>query len=112
LSHLTERDRVRLLVGDTDDSDPLLTDDEIDNFIEVRSLLDSSGGTVSVNVPAAGADAAAAIAAQYAREFDFSEDGQNFARAQRVGHYLALAKDLRARSGGIAVSLQGTVSTT
>lgn len=108
---LSNLERVRLLVGDTDDADPQLTDDEINNFIDVRSVTDDTGGTVITNVPAAAADAAGAIAAQYAREFDFSEDSQNFQRAQRVGHYRALEDDLRNRSGGYAVSLGGTATT-
>lgn len=110
MTHLSDRDKVRLLVGDTNDSDPLLTDDEIENFIEDRSVLGSSGGTVSVNVPAASADAAGAIAAKFARDFDFSEDGQQFSRAQRVGHYLSLERELRNRSGGVAVPFAGTAT--
>lgn len=99
------------MIGDTDSVNPLLTDDEVENFIETRTYLDSMGGTVSVNVVAAAADAASAIAGQFARDFDFSEDGQNFSRAQRVGHYMALERELRSRSGAYTVSMRGTVTT-
>jgi hypothetical protein len=104
-------DLVRLAVGDTDEDDPLLVDDEIDAILENRALL-YNGGTV-YNIPAAAADAAGAIAAKYAREFNFAEDGQRFDRAQRVGHYMSLEQSLRARAGGVSVPLRlaGTEST-
>jgi hypothetical protein len=105
----TDRDKVRLLIGDTDSTDPILQDDEIAFFIESRTVLDSSGGTVQVNVAAAAADACGAIAAEYARQYDFSTDGQNFRRAQRVGHFMALERELRNRSGGYAVPSGGTL---
>jgi hypothetical protein len=109
---LSNRDKVRLLVGDTDSTDPQLTDDEVDNFISERSELDTSGGTTFVNTPAAAADAAGAIAAKYARNFDFAEDGQRFQISQRVGHFQSLERELRNRQGGQSVSLGGTVTTT
>jgi hypothetical protein len=99
---------VRLLTGDTDVSDALLSDDEITNLIEDRSVLNSSGGTVYVNVNAAAADAAGAIAAHFARQFNFAEDNQRFDRAQRYSHYLALEQRLRNRAGGMAEPLGGT----
>jgi hypothetical protein len=110
---LSNRDRVRLAVGDTDSTDPILTDDEVDDYLAQRHVVDSTGGTV-YNVPAAAADCAGAIAAKYARDFSFAEDGQRFDRAQRVGHYQALERTLRARSGGVsaAVSLGGTAYST
>jgi hypothetical protein len=108
---LSERDKVRLEVGDTDSTDPLLYDDEIDALLTNRSVVTSTGGTV-FNVPAAAADAAGAIAAKYARQFDFASDGQNFQRAQRVGHYQALEQTLRKRAGGQSVPfrLAGTAT--
>ena len=104
-------DKVRLAIGDTDTDDAILSDEEINGLIEDRSVLDTSGGTAFVNVPAAAADAAEAIAAKYARNFDFAEDGQRFSVSQRVGHYQALARELRNRSGGYGVAFGGTVST-
>lgn len=109
---LTNRDRVRLAIGDTDPDDPLLSDAEVDDVLDQRYIVDTTAGT-TYNIPAAAADCAGAIAAKYAREFNFAEDGQNFQRAQRVGHYQALERTLRARQGGasIALSLAGTAST-
>lgn len=106
-------DAVRLAVGDTDTADAILSDEEIGSFIDGRSLVDTTGATTGVNIPAAAADAAGAIAAKYARQFDFSEDGQSFSRAQRVGHYTALEQTLRRRQGGYAqpLSLAGTETT-
>ena len=102
----TDVDRVRLAIGDTDTAD-----EEIQEFVDQRSI-PSNGGT-AVNLPAAAADCAGAIAAKYAREFDFSEDGQNFQRAQRVGHYQALEQMLRKRQGGYSapLTLAGTATT-
>ena len=108
----TDRDKVRLLLGDTNEDDPLLYDDEVDAFLAQRVIVVNGGTTY--NVVAAAADCAGAIAAKYAREFNFAEDGQSFQRAQRVGHYQALERTLRMRQGGVsvAVSLAGTASTT
>jgi hypothetical protein len=108
----TDRDKVRMLVGDTDDTDPLLYDDEVDACLGMRAVVTTSGTTH--NVIAAAADCAGAIAAKFAREFNFAEDGQNFQRAQRVGHYQALEQSLRARQGGYSqpLTLAGTEATT
>jgi hypothetical protein len=101
-----------MLVGDTDETDPLLADDEITTLITDRAVRNSSGGTVSVNIPAAAADAAGAIAAKFSRDFSFEEDRQRFDVAQRVGHYLSLEQTLRSRSGGYAVAIGGTLTQT
>src|SRR5688572_9196330 len=106
----TNRDKVRLMIGDTDSTDPLLQDDEIAYFLTERTVLDNDGGTVSVNLQAAAADAAGAIAAEFSRKFNFSTDGQTFDLAQRVGHYLSLERELRNRAGAYAVSVGGTVT--
>jgi hypothetical protein len=108
-----DRDRVRILIGDTDEDDPLVPDDQIAEFLTQRTLLDSSGGTLGVNIPAAAADCAGAIAAKFARSFDFGEDGQTFRTSQRVAHYTELSRQLRNRAGGISVpvTLAGTETT-
>jgi hypothetical protein len=108
-----DRDKVRLLIGDTDENDPLLFDDEIAYFIQQRTQAYSSGTATFVNHNAAAADAAEAIAGKYARDFSFMEDGQSFSRAQRVNHYTDLARKLRGRAGGsagIVPATGGTVS--
>src|SRR4051794_8226171 len=107
------RDQVRLLIGDTDSTAPLIFDDEVDTILAARTILDSTGGTTGVNVNAAAADCAGAIVAKYARKFNFTEDGQTFQVAQVVGQYTALERDLRARSGGSSaqLSIAGTATT-
>lgn len=107
----SDLDLVRLAIGDTDENDPQLLDSEVEAFLGQRAVIDTTGGTV-YNIPAAAADCAGAIAAKFARQFSFSEDGQRFDVAQRVGHYQQLEKTLRARSGGVSValSLGGTAS--
>lgn len=97
----SDRDKVRLLVGDSDTDDLLLSDDEVDACIAYRKIENTDGDLVT-NIPAAAADAAAAIAAKFARNFNFAEDGQRFDVAQRHGQYLALEQSLRARAGGVA----------
>jgi hypothetical protein len=99
--HLTDLDHVRLLVGDTDVDDAILSDDEITAFIEYRQITNSDDEDVT-NIPAAAADAAAAIAAKFARQFNFAEDGQRFDRAQKYAHYVGLEQSLRRRAGGVA----------
>lgn len=107
---LTDLDRVRLMVGDTNSDDPLLYDDEIEALISRQQV--SFDDELVTNLPAAAADAAGAIAAKFSREFNFAEDGQRFDRAQKVGHYMALEQRLRNRAGGMSVPLGGTTSTT
>ena len=60
---------------------------------------------------AAAADAAHAAAARFAREYDFSEDGQTFNRAQRVNNLRTISSDLRKRQGGqsVPLTLGGTI---
>ena len=94
----TDLDRVRLLIGDTDVNDPILSDDEIGSFVDYRQI-ETEDGDVA-NIPAAAADAAAACAAKFARDFNFAEDSQRFDRAQKYAHYVALEQSLRSRSGG------------
>lgn len=106
-------DTVRLLIGDADASDEVLSDADITTFLDSRSLVDSTGATTSVNTVAAAADCAGAVAAKYARNFDFQEDGQAFNVSQKVGHYTALEQTLRKRQGGYAAPLRlaGTATT-
>lgn len=89
---LSGLDRVRLLIGDTNVADELLTDAEINSKL----------ANWPSNVDLAAADAAEAIAAKFSRGFNFSSDGQAFNRSERVEHYQALADKLRRRSGTYA----------
>lgn len=99
----TDLDRVRLMIGDTEDTDPLLSDDEVGVFIDYRTDDDDL-----VNLYAAAADACSAIAAKFARKFNFAEDTQRFDVAQRHSHYLAMEQNLRNLSGGVSVPITGT----
>lgn len=88
----TDLEKVRLVVGDTDSTDPLLTDAEVNHFLGEHS---------DINVAAAAA--AEAIAGKFARGYNFATDGQSFNRSERVDHYLALAARLdpaNARNAG------------
>lgn len=89
LAAFVARDRVRLMIGDTDSTDPLLYDDEVEVYIAAWPE----------NLALAAADAAEAVAAKYARGFTFSTDGQTFNRRERVEHYTNLATTLRTRGG-------------
>lgn len=83
-------DKVRLKVGDTDMTDPLLTDDEV--LTHIAAWPD--------NADLAAADAAEAIAARFARDYSFqTATGQRFDRRERVAHYMGLAETLRKRGG-------------
>ena len=90
---LSDRDMVRLRIGDTDPNAPLLNDEELD------ALIDANAGDTWL----AAADACDAIAAQYASKFDFSTDNQSFSPSQVVAQYRELAGHLRTQSaaGGV-----------
>lgn len=81
----SDLDLVRLRCGDNDATDELLTDAEINAFIAAWPD----------NLNLAAANAAEAIAAKFARDFNFSADGQTFNRRERVLHYMELAEKLR-----------------
>jgi hypothetical protein len=94
----TDRDAVRLLIGDTDTDDELFQDDEIAFFLAERAD----------DVYLAAADACDAAARKFARAYDFTTDGQSFHRSQMSKAYLALAKDLRLRAAGGLTTLVPT----
>jgi hypothetical protein len=100
---MADEDTVRALVGDTDTADQLLSSSQITSFLGQRSIATTAG--TAVNVTAAAADAAGAIAAKFARDYDVSEDGQSFSRSERVAHYLELERALRRRAGGASLRL-------
>lgn len=89
---LSDRDRVRRRIGDTDMSDPLLTDTEVDDCLAEWPN----------NVDLAAANAAESIAARYARDYTFAQGDQSFNRRERVMQYMDLAATLRKRGGAYA----------
>jgi len=90
----TALDKVRLVIGDTDSASYELSDDEINYFIGERGS----------NVLLAAADCCDALAAKFARAYDFSTDGQSFKRSQAAEAYRAQAKTLRARAQGVVTA--------
>lgn len=96
VSEFTARNEIRLLIGDTDPANQLLTDSQIDFY----------AATWHENTDLAAADACLAIAAKYSRDFDFQADQQGFTRSQRVNQYVALAEKLRGRSGIFSIPLR------
>lgn len=92
VSTYSDRDRVRLMIGDTDSTDPKLTDAEIQRHVAAWPD----------NLDLAAAGAAEAIAAEYAAGYNFASDGQTFNRRERHTHYINLARELRRRGGTFA----------
>ncbi len=89
---LTPLDEFRLGLGDHPTPDTpegdyvyLLNDDECDYFIDKHPT----------NLMLALADACDALAARFARGFDFAEDGQSFSRSQMASQYAARATEYR-----------------
>ncbi len=91
----TDLSKVRLQVGDTDSTDALLTDAEVEFAISDEPSL-----------VAAAARCAEMIAASFARDFDWEGDGTSVRKGGRAKHYLAMAKQLRAKAAGGLTTLQ------
>lgn len=89
----TDLDRVRFRIGDTDSTDALLTDAEINAAVTAE-------GTV---VKAALA-CVKSILARFSKGYDFATDGQSFSRSQRVAHYQQLLVELRTAAGVSSVA--------
>jgi hypothetical protein len=83
------RDEVRLLVGDTDDLEPLVQDEEIAYSLVLWPK--PSGKPAYL----AGAHIADAIAAQFARRADRSVGELSISAKQQRDHYVELADNLR-----------------
>lgn len=94
------RDRVRRLIGDVVQDDPLLQDEELDDFL------------ISFpNIYRAGAEACRAIAAEFARDVSFSFEGMSLQAQARYRHFLELANVLEKQAAttpaALPSSLQG-----
>ncbi|QDP63949.1 MAG: hypothetical protein Unbinned3992contig1000_63 [Prokaryotic dsDNA virus sp.] len=85
----SNRDAVRLLIGDTDTNDQQLQDSEIDYFLGLFGV----AGDDRV-VPAA-IRSCEALAAKYARQVDTTNQGLSVGASKRSEHYRKLADDLR-----------------
>lgn len=85
----TAKDRVRVLVGDTDATDPLISDEGIAVFL-------SGGALEQTSERLAAAEVATAIAAKFARRpLSMKEGGGEVNWGVMVNRYTELAKQLR-----------------
>ena len=91
-----DADRVRLLLGDTNSADPLLSDEEIAAML-----------TLEGSVQAATAHAADALALIFARKANSVTDdiGQRVSYGDRAGTFRQLAARMRATVQGASVSV-------
>jgi len=81
------RDKLRLELGDTDTTNYVFNDDELDYFLTEETN----------NVLKARLRAAEAAVFRFARSYDFATDGQSFKRSQQATAYAEMAKQLRAQ---------------
>lgn len=84
----SKKDAVRFLIGDTDDSDKLVYDEEINWSLEKWS-----------DEYMAGAALCESLAAKFAREVNVSADGMSYSGSQISQNFLELAQSLRRMSG-------------
>lgn len=85
----SDRDSVRFLVGDTDTTDQLVKDEEIDWVLSLQAVLNFAASAV-----------AETIAAGFARLADTKNRSLSVAASQRMAHYKKLAENLRAGGAG------------
>lgn len=78
-----DKDRIRLIIGDTDTNDQLLQDEEIAYFLTLKS-----------NVFEAAALAASSIQSKFARLADTTVETVSVKYSQKAAQYAALAEDL------------------
>ena len=89
----TDKDKVRLLIGDTDDTLEFLCDTEIDFFV-----------TEEPTIQIAASRAALAVAAQLAKDTDYRFSTLWQDAADAYNHFIALAKQLEE---GVTENLSG-----
>ena len=85
----TDRDKVRLKIGDTDTDDQLLSNETIDALLDIRA-----------DVILCSIDACRAILAKLARDIDRSAAGMSGSRSQKTQHYKDILANLVKESGG------------
>lgn len=91
--------KVRLLIGDTDSTDVLLQDDEIDLFINTY-------GTIQL----AASNAAMAIAAKFSRNADKQIGSLRLSFSSRAQNYRNMAKEIKQYSSSMLRGYVGGVS--
>ena len=103
----TNRDKLRLRIGDTDTNDQLLSDETLDALLTARNA----------DVSFSAVDAVRAIVAKLGREFDRNSMGMAGNRSQKVQHFYDLLKELSREArlttgviaGGISVAREDTI---
>ncbi|MBW2084440.1 MAG: hypothetical protein JRI54_00190 [Deltaproteobacteria bacterium] len=83
----TDKDKVRFHIGDTDETDQLLQDEEITYLL-----------TETTNVLLAASRAAKAITAKFSRQADKAVGDLRISLSQKAKTYMALATDLEKRA--------------
>lgn len=96
-----QRDEVRFLLGDTDVTDQLVTDEEIAYLISVRGS--SLGAAIG---------ACEALEARYAREADQRVGFLSLSASQKAAGFRALALTLRRRQTVTAIPYAGGITVT
>lgn len=97
----SDRDAVRLAIGDTDTSDQQLQDSEIEYYLGLFGVAGS--GRV---IPAA-ARACDGLAAKYARQVNTTNQGLSVGASDRMAHYQSLAESLRREGLTVAEIFSG-----
>lgn len=95
----SDRDAVRLLIGDTDTNDQQLTDAEVDYFLSKSS-----------SVYRAAISAVRALIAKYARKVTKAVGDLRLSLSDRLGAYEALLEQLQADRGAAALPHAGGIS--
>lgn len=80
----TDRDRIRLRIGDTDTNDQLLSNETVDALLLTRT-----------SVILAAIDCVQAIIAKLAREIDRSNIGMSGSRSQKTTHFHSVLRELQ-----------------
>jgi hypothetical protein len=93
----SEKDQVRLLIGDTDTNDQLISDEAIAFYLSSRGN--------SVNLAAA--DACDSIAAKFARQVDTKNGALSVSASQRSAAYRQLGADLRSQNAELCGAFFG-----
>lgn len=96
---ISDKDKVRLTIGDTDSNDQLLADEEINYFLTQQQTV--SGAAIA---------AARSIGAKYARLCDISIESVSKSYSQKSKNFFALALQLesQAKSGAGMVGMSAT----
>ena len=93
----SDADKLRLAIGDTDSTNYVFNDDEMDVFLTESTAAAQKLAAVEAGI------------LKMAREYDFETDGQKFWRSQMSAQLRALAKDLRAQ--GVVTAASSGLST-